>query len=198
MTISVRPRNASTLSTTSAQIKRENLQAKNASHHTRASILKSKDRLKQVTEVEAQSLLDFPKLAIDAAVAHIKSPPSDWGHITVNSKRVLSDLGSSVFSMLFQVPDMKASQTAPDQQQYFLTLIEEIERYLYEIVAMPNNENELHEDMRKHKKFIQESIDDIEFLEKYFGITKLSQSAIINFKKLRPVILEVDASGERF
>ena len=86
--------------------------------------------------------------------------------------------------------------TAPEPK--FLSFIEEFERYVATIVAMPNNENELYEDMRKHKKYLQESIDDTEKLQKYFGIYRLSESAIINFKKLRPIILEVDASGDRF
>lgn len=196
MVINTYPRSTSTLSHALLYQKQDQLEHKNAEHHTRVSLLKSKDKLKQINAIDAELLIDFPKLAIDAAVAHIKSPPNTWGHTTVNSKRVLSDLGASVFSMLFKVPDMK--QQAPEQQKHFLSLIEEIERYIFEVSAMPNNENELHEDMRKHKKFIQESIDDIEFLEKYFGIIKLSPSAIINFKKLRPVILEMDASGERF
>lgn len=170
------------------------------SHHPRHSKLhsKQKSRLSDLDTIDAEALIKIPKLAVNNAVNHIKQPASTFGHQDVNTKRVFSDLGGSVFSVLFNSAAAKPINHPPECNQHFMSLIEEIEKYMSTIVAMPSNENELHEDMRKHKKFIQESMDELDFLEKYFGILKLSRSAIINFKKLRPVILEVDASGERF
>jgi hypothetical protein len=103
---------------------------------------------------------------------------------------------SSVFSILFKGSAPKPINHPPEYNQHFMSLIEEIEKYMSLIVAMPNNENELHEDMRKHKKFIQDSMDELDYLEKYFGILKLPRSAIINFKKFRPVNIGVDKSGD--
>lgn len=160
--------------------------------------VKDKDRLIDVAAVLPDALIKIPRLAVDAAVGHIKDPISDFGHKTVSSKRALSDLGDSIFSVLFQTPKNTSLKQPPEQDRHFMSLIEEIEKYMYEVIAIPNNENEMHEDMRKHKKFIQESMDELEFLEKYFGVVKLSESAIINFKKFRPVDLALDASAERY
>lgn len=162
-------------------------------------IQKDKDRLRGINSVDQDAISALGKLFIDPnAASHIKVPIADHGHKEVNSKRVLTNLGASVFSMMFKTPNLNNLKQAPVLQQNFLNLIEQIEKHMYQIVAMPSNENELHEDMRKHKKFLQEAMDELEHLEKYFGILRLSQSAIINFKKLRPVILEMDASGERY
>jgi len=168
-------------------------------HHNSSYHTKQKDKLKDLKEVSAESIAQIPKLAVDAAMTHLKDQSFNFGHQTVSSKRELSNLGESIFSVLFSgTKAPRQINQPPETDSKFMTMIEEIERYMYQIVAMPNNENELHEDMRKHKKFIQESADDLEFLEKYFGILKLSPSAIINFKKLRPVVLPMDASGEGY
>ena len=166
-----------------------------APHHQRT---KKGDHLTKIKSVSKEDSIKIPKLELNSAVSHIKSPVADWGHKATNSKRVLTDLGESVFSLLFKAKDVKSINAPPEHDNNFMSLIEEIERYMYEIIAMPNYENEMQEDMRKHKKFIQESLDDLEFLERHFGIVRMPGSAMINIKKLRPVVLDIDASGDRF
>ena len=170
------------------------------SHQSRHSKLipKHKGRLVHVDTLDADALIKIPKLAVNEAVTHIKQPTPDFGHKNVNTPRVFSDLGGSIFSVLFKSASAKPLNHPPEHNQHFMSLIEEIEKYMLQIVAMPTNENALNEDMRKHKKFIQDSMDELDFLEQYFGLLNLPKSAIINFKNLRPVILQLDASGERF
>jgi len=149
-------------------------------------------KLKDIEDLNVERMLEIQKLELNPLLTNIGTPKPLDNHKTVNSMRVFSNLGANIFSVFFEPPRKDSLIYSPPEGSKFLSLIEEIERYMYEIVAMPNNENELHEDMRKHKKYIQESLDEIEHLERYFGILKVNSASLFSFKNIKPVTLQLD------